>query len=124
MNKNMDGFMEHNNIQLEYVDEKHASVSCKLTKDSLNPYGMMHGGLAFALADTSAGHLVHYHGGSYVTLDGSLNYISNRGEGKVFAKSTLIHQGGTTSVVEVHIVDESDHLLCAGRFTMFKIKKG
>ena len=49
------GFISNNNIKVEEVKENYAKLSSTIEEKSLNPYGIVHGGLLFGLADTAMG---------------------------------------------------------------------
>ena len=55
MKKEEDGFLKYNNIIIEEVNEQRCLVKLLISKNSLNPYGMVHGGLIFSLGDTVTG---------------------------------------------------------------------
>ena len=43
------GFLKHNDIIIEGVSEKTSTVRMNITEKSLNPYGIVHGGLIFSI---------------------------------------------------------------------------
>ena len=50
-----DDFLKHNNIIIENITPNEKQARLKITDSSLNPYGIVHGGLIFALGDTIMG---------------------------------------------------------------------
>lgn len=115
-------FSKHNHILPESVEPDRAVFRMEIWENSLNPYGFVHGGALYALADNACGYAAHTDGRNYVTLEGSLHFVSNRGKGTVLATAQVIHRGGTTCVVNADITDESGEMLATGQFTFFCIK--
>ena len=48
-------FMHHNHIRVVRQERDQAAVSLELCPDSLNPFGMRHGGAYFTMADCAGG---------------------------------------------------------------------
>lgn len=109
------------NPQVIYRLDGHVKMKMKITKDSLNPYGMIHGGMLFTLCDNCAGLAAISLGKRAVTLNSNINYIKSIGQGYIFAESEIVHKGKTTVVVNVSVEDEDKNLLCTSTFTMFSL---
>jgi 1,4-dihydroxy-2-naphthoyl-CoA hydrolase len=60
-----------------------------------------------------------------VGLEINANHLKGKRDGFVTAVGTIQHQGKTTMVWEIKIVDESNQLICISRCTIaiIKIKK-
>ena len=88
----------------------------------LNVHNMVHGGVLFSLADSTAGASCVSFGKKVVTLNSSINYIKPMGVGKIIAKGEVVHKGNKTMVSNVNVYDSSTNsLLCTGTFTFFVI---
>lgn len=116
-------FMRYNGIQVTVLSEDYAEVELEIGSHSLNPYGVLHGGAYYTMADCAAGVAARSKGLRYVTLNGGLNYIKSVSSGKIKAIATMLHRGNKTCVVRVEIVDNNKILLSEGIFTMFCIDK-
>ena len=112
-------FMHHNHIRVVRQERDQAAVSLELCPDSLNPFGMLHGGAYFTLADCAGGAAARSDGRRYVTLEGSIHFIRAANEGTVTAQARVRSRGGTTCLVEIDIKDETERLLATGNFTFF-----
>ena len=75
MDLNETGFLKYNNIEILSMNKDNCRVKLTITKHSLNPYEIVHGGLTFALGDTAMGVLCHAMGKNVVTLDSNINYL-------------------------------------------------
>ena len=116
------GFLKHNDIIIEKVDEKVSKVKMDITEKSLNPYGIIHGGLIFSMGDTVMGITVRKTGRNAVTLDASINYIKP-GTGKyLIATSEVLKIGKTTSVLKANIYNDQNELIAIMSSTYFFIE--
>ena len=96
-------FMIHNGISIVELTEEHAVLKAEITQDSLNPYGYVHGGLFFTMADCAAGLLARTDGRKYVTQTATANFIGNVKSGTIIAKSSFISRKNRISVIHVEI---------------------
>lgn len=86
-----------------------------------NPYGTMHGGCLYALADTIGGTLANMSGKMVTTVDGNLKFLEPAYKTKyIYCEATLIRSGKTLITVNVEIKDDNDKLLDCGYFTFYK----
>jgi acyl-CoA thioesterase len=112
-------FMRENGMKLISLKEGYAVMEMELNHTSLNIQGTLHGGAIYTLADSAAGAAAKSYGFVSITLNGSINYIKTTATGKVKAIASQIHQGRTTGVYKVEVIDENKNLLACCTFTMF-----
>lgn len=79
------GFMRHNYIEMESVERDRAVFRLTIRPESKNPYGMVHGGAIYTLADNATGVAAHTDGRYYVTQTSALHFLRNQSEGTVRA---------------------------------------
>ncbi len=115
-------FSKYNHIVPESAEQDRAVFRLDVWENSLNPYGSVHGGALYTLADNACGYAAHTDGRNYVTMEGSLHFVSNCTSGTVLATATVLHRGGTTCVVNVDITKQNGEMLATGQFTFFCIK--
>jgi len=116
-------FAQTNGIVQGEINETSATAYIDISEKSLNLYGIIHGGLLFSLADNTAGMCAKYNNEPYVTLQANINYLEAISEGRITATANLIRRGGTTCVVDVDIVSETNRLLAKGTFTMYRLPR-
>jgi acyl-CoA thioesterase len=112
-------FMRYNGMKLVALKEGYAEMEMELNDNSLNIQGTLHGGAMYTLADTAAGAAAKSYGLVSITLNGSINFIKTTKTGKVKAIASTIHQGRTTGVYRVEVMDENKDMLAWCTFTMF-----
>ena len=112
-------FMEHSFVKVEEATPGRAVASLTIRPEVRNPYGMVHGGALYTLADNAAGFAAHTDGRAYVTQSSNLYFLRNQTEGVVRAEATVRRRGRTTCLVEVDITGEDGALLASGTFVYF-----
>ena len=126
-------FMIYNHVELESVEMDHAVYQLNIRPESKNPYGMVHGGAIYTMADNATGAAAHTDGRFYVTQNSALHFLRNQSEGIVRAEARVRHRGKSTCLVSVDITGENGILIATGEFTFFcsdmsvmaeKVKKG
>ena len=121
MKKN--AFMLHNYIELESVEKDRAVFKLDIRPESCNPYGMVHGGAIYTLADNATGTAAHSDGRYYVTQTSALHFLRNQSRGTVRATAWVRHRGKSTVLTSVDITGEDGKLLATGEFTFFCVDK-
>ena len=86
------------------------------------PFGILHGGASVALAETvaSLGATASIDRTQFVAMGQEINanHLRAKTHGTITATATPIHQGRTTQVWDIRIVDESGRAVCVSRCTM------
>lgn len=116
-------FTEHNFIRLESVEPDRVAYRLDIRPESRNPFGMVHGGALYTLADDAAGGAAHTDGRHYVTQHGDLHFLDNRAHGTIRAAGRVRHRGRSTVLVDVEITDEAGALLATGAFSYFCVDR-
>lgn len=111
-------FANRNHIQVDSIQPGQAACHLDLTRDALNPYGSVHGGALFTLADVCCGLAARSDGRNYITQQASVNFLAGCREGTVTAVSCIRHRGRSTCVAEITIA-AGDKTLLIGQMTFF-----
>ena len=119
-----DPFVEANAIETLYLQDGKCVMRMPVKDSDLNPYGIIHGGVLYALADTAAGYAAASGGILYVTADASMQYLRpGRDTAYIEAAAETIKQGKTIAFVRTSVQDENGTELCAGTFTHCSVRK-
>ena len=116
-------FTLHNFIEAESVERDRAVFRLDVRPESKNPYGMVHGGAIYTLADNATGTAAHTDGRYYVTQTSALHFLRNQSEGTVRATATVRHRGRSTVLTAVDITGDDGRLIATGEFTFFCVDK-
>lgn len=114
-------FAQYNHMELESVQPDRAVFRLEIRPESKNPFGMIHGGALYTMADNAAGTAAHTDGRAYVTQTSSLHFLRNQASGTVRAEGRVRHRGRSTCLTEVDITGENGTLLATGEFTFFRV---
>ena len=106
----------HNNIKVVSFDKGTCTVEAQITKTSLNPWGIINGGLIYTMCDTAAG----VASGGGVTLSGSIHYLK-AAKGKVLrAVANVIRRGKTICYVECDVYNSKNEVIAKSSFDFFQ----
>ena len=76
----------------------------------INGFGIVHGGIAFSLADSAFAFACNNRNNLSVALDTSINFTKPVHVGDVlFAVATEIHNGKSTGLYHITITNQNDH---------------
>ena len=114
-------FIQSLNVELLDLTDSFAKGRMPFNKNYENPYGTMHGGCLYALADTIGGTLANASGKMVTTVDGNLKFLEPAYKTEyIYCEATLIRSGKHLITINVDIKDDSDKLLDCGYFTFYK----
>jgi len=85
----------------------------RIRPELLNPHGVVHGAVAYALADTGMGAALYSlleKGESCATIEIKIVYLSSAREGELICDTKVIRKGSRVAVLESEIF-ESDRLV-------------
>lgn len=114
-------------MQITSLEKGKVVATMPVDARTRQPFGLLHGGASVALAETVASigafELVDKETESVAGLEINANHIKAKKDGIVTAIATVLHQGRTTMVWDIKIVDGDDKLVCVSRCTMAVIKR-
>lgn len=116
-------FMQHNNLELTEIKPGWAKIKLTIDQKVLNPYGMVHGGILFSMADTVAGAACIASGKKCVTLNSSINYIKPGTGNIIIGIAKEVSAGNSICVYDVSLYNEDNTLISTSTFTMYCLKK-
>jgi uncharacterized protein (TIGR00369 family) len=104
------------------VDSEHARSRAPVTNSLKQPYGLVHGGVYAAMAESLASIAtamsVQADGNIAVGLSNHTSFMRPILEGYVNAEGRCVHRGSTTWVWEVELTDDGGRLCALSRVTM------
>lgn len=105
------GFIKYNNMQVIEVSKESSKMKVDLNDNSLNPNGVVHGGLLFGLADTTMGLLARTTGRNVTTINAQIDYLKP-GKGKIITcTAEPLKVGKTTGVYRAYLYTEDETLI-------------
>ena len=117
-------YMKYLGIELLELEEKYAKGRMRVNDKLLNPYGTMHGGSLYSLADIVAGTCACMQGKMVATVSGNMNYLlPGIATTYIWCEAKNIRQGAHLSVFDIVLKDDKDNVLQTGSFTFFILEK-
>lgn len=123
------GFLKHMGISLDKVEQSEVIASQPIDDRHLQPFGILHGGVSIALAETvaSVGAWKNVAEDQMaVGLEISANHVRPAREGRIVARAIPLHKGRTTHVWDVevkNIVGGESKTICLVRCTLAIVPK-
>jgi 1,4-dihydroxy-2-naphthoyl-CoA hydrolase len=108
------GFTRLVGLRFEEVSGDRVVLTCPVTADLLQPYGLVHGGVHATLAETAAsvgGALWFGDQGAVVGVSNHPDFVRAVRDGRLRAEATPLARGRTTQLWQVVISDETGRLV-------------
>lgn len=102
----------------------YARFSIPISPESLNLYGIVHGGFLFTLCDMAAGIASYAYGMTNTTLQGSVNFLkaATLEDKTLYVECRSAHKGRSTVINQVEISTEGGKRIAIGTFSMFLLR--
>ncbi len=119
-----DRFSQWLGIQVMEIREGYSRIKMTVRPEMLNGLGIVHGGVAFSLADSAFAFACNNRNNLSVALDTSINFIKPvHVDDVLMAEATEIHNGKTTGLYQIRVMNQHDHLVALFKGTCFRTGK-
>ena len=108
------GFLKLVGLRIEQTSGDRVVLTCPVTPDLHQPFGLVHGGVYATLAETAAsvgGSLWFGDQGKVVGVSNHTDFLRAVRRGELRAEATPLARGRTTQLWQVEIVDEQGRLI-------------
>ena len=113
-------YMQFLGIEFLKIRQGYAFARMKYKKELTNPYGMLHGGSLYSLADIVAGTAACMNGHYVTTVSGNMNFmLPAEGTEYIYCEAIQLRCGKHLAVYDVKLRDDQQNLLDSGEFTFF-----
>lgn len=113
-------YMQDLNIEILEMERGYVKGKINVTDKVLNPYGSVHGGCLYSLADITAGLAACTYGVYSSTIDGTMDYILPViGTEYIICEAKEIRQGAHVSQYEAMLYDDKEQLVDKARFSFY-----
>jgi acyl-CoA thioesterase len=113
-------------LGIEVIDVKEGYSKIKMTvrKEMINGFGIVHGGVAFSLADSCFAFACNNRNVLSVALDTSINFTKPVHVGDILtAEAKEIHNGKSTGLYHITITNQNQHIVALFKGTCFRTNK-
>lgn len=113
-------YMQDLNLSLEEYEDGYAKGKMVIHDRLLNPYGSVHGGVLYSMADIVAGCAACSRGRFSSTVHGGINFLKPAFHTEyVICEANEVRYGKTVAVYEVKLFDDKEQLIDTGTFTFY-----
>ncbi|MBS7341381.1 MAG: PaaI family thioesterase [Suilimivivens sp.] len=113
-------YMRYLGVEMLKLTEGYGLGRMRYKEELLNPYGMLHGGSLYSLADIIAGAVACMGGHFVTTVSGNMNFLLPADHTEfVYCEAIQLRQGKHLAVFDVKIKDDENRVLDSGEFTFF-----
>src|SRR6476659_9067490 len=105
----------HLGIEFLEVGDDFLRARVPVDERTIQPYGLLHGGVSVVLAETLGSTGAHYsspEGHRAVGLDINANHLRSPKSGWVTATARPVHRGKSTQVWQIDLTNEAGELTC------------
>src|SRR6478735_8987967 len=119
-----DYFSNWMGIQLLEVKDGYSKLQMTLRKEMLNAFGIAHGGITFAFADSAFAFACNSDGKVTVALDVSISFPKTGREGDVLtAEAKLVNKTKRTGLYMIEVRNQNNDLVGLFKGTCYKTEK-
>ncbi len=117
----IDTAVSHLGMEFLEVGDDFIRGRVPVDKRTLQPFGLLHGGVSVVLAEALGSCGAHYscrEGHRAVGLDINANHLKSATSGWVTGITRPVHRGRSTHVWQIELFNEANELTCVSRITM------
>lgn len=115
-----DAFSQILGMEIKALELGYCQLSCPVTAQTTNGFGIAHGGLTYSLADSALAFAANSRGNQCVSIDTQIAHLAKVQLGDhLTATCKEIHRGKRTGVYEVRIENQNNKLVAYFKGTVF-----
>ena len=119
-----DRFSQWLGISILEIKEGYSKIKMTVREEMLNGFGIVHGGIAFSLADSAFAFACNNRNNLSVALDTSINFIKPVHPGdELIAEAKELHNGRSTGLYHISIYNQNNHLVAQFKGTCYRTGK-
>lgn len=119
-----DLFSQWLGIEVLEIKEGYSKIKMTVRKEMINGLGIVHGGIAFSLADSCFAFACNNRNVLSVALDTAINFIKPVYVGdELIAEAKEIHNGKSTGLYHITISNQKNHVVALFKGTCFRTKR-
>lgn len=119
-----DLFSQWLGIEVLEIKEGYSKIKMTVRKEMINGFGIVHGGIAFSLADSAFAFACNNRNVLSVALDTAINFIKTVHVDDVLTAETKeIHNGKSTGLYHITITNQKEHVVAVFKGTCYRTDK-
>ena len=119
-----DLFSQWLGIEVIEIKEGYSKIKMTVRKEMINGFGIVHGGIAFSLADSAFAFACNSRNNLSVALDTSINFIKPvHVDDVLVAEAKEVHNGKSTGLHQICITNQKDHSVALFKGLCYRTNK-
>lgn len=119
-----DQFSQWLGIEVVEIREGYSKIRMTVREEMLNGFGIVHGGIAFSLADSAFAFACNNRNNLSVALDTSINFTKAvQVSDTLVAEAKEIHNGKSTGLYHITITNQQQEVVAIFKGTCFRMGK-
>lgn len=119
-----DLFSQWLGIEVLNITEGYSKIRMTVREEMINGFGIVHGGIAFSLADSAFAFACNNRNNLSVALDTAINFTKPVHVGDILtAEAKELHNGKSTGLYHITISNQKDHVVALFKGTCFRTNK-
>jgi acyl-CoA thioesterase len=119
-----DLFSQWLGIEVLNITEGYSKIRMTVREEMINGFGIVHGGIAFSLADSAFAFACNNRNNLSVALDTSINFTKPVHVGDLLtAEAKELHNGKSTGLYHITISNQKEHVVALFKGTCFRTHK-
>jgi acyl-CoA thioesterase len=119
-----DLFSQWLGISVVEIKEGYSKIQMTVRPEMINGFGIVHGGIAFSLADSAFAFACNNRNVLSVALDTGINFLKPVHPGDMLtAEAKELHNGTSTGLYHVTITNQKEHVVAVFKGTCFRTNK-
>lgn len=111
-------------ITPELIEEGHCIIKMQVKKEMLNGFGILHGGIAYAFADSAFAFAANSYGRVAVSISGSMSFAKSAKEGDILsAEAKVLNLTHKTADYDVNVSNSEGEMYYRFRGTVYRKSK-
>ncbi len=119
-----DLFSQWLGIEVLEIKEGYSKIRMTVRKEMINGFGIVHGGIAFSLADSAFAFACNNRNVLSVALDTSINFIKPvHIDDILMAEAQELHNGKSTGLYHINITNQKNHAIAIFKGLCYRTDK-
>ena len=119
-----DLFSQWLGIEVLEIKQGYSKIKMTVREEMINGFGIVHGGIAFSLADSAFAFACNNRNTLSVALDTSINFLKPVHVGDILlAEAKELHNGKSTGLYHITITNQKDHIVAQFKGLCYRTDK-
>ncbi len=119
-----DLFSQWLGIKIIDIKEGYSKITMTIRKEMINGLGIIHGGVAFSMADSAFAFACNNRNVLSVALDTSINFLKPvHVDDVLIAEAKELHNGKSTGLYHITITNQHNHVVAVFKGTCYRTNK-